>query len=418
MAAVAGSKGRISLRSGNTPVRSFQGALAGRLLDGAISVDTAVRSLVQAARLREVGVDTNMICNLACRYCYLDDRPEAKGTIEAIEWKSYLEPLIGAGCKLIAFIGKEPLGDTIALNTISALNEYRDRGRKFRIGLVTNGTLIDRRIDRLVSVRLDYLDVSLDSTPAINDAMRGEGVFKRVVRNLKLYLTTKPSHDFSVVSVLHKDSARRYMSFIDFLFSIGMKTAFGSPVLRFTERDTAAAMAISTADLLILIETLVSYLSRMPSHARAGRQIIIDLPYKYSWLLLKEPGIDWADLKQDAFEAHFLQPDLSVPLYLKFNFFPMSYWRAIRVTHNGRVIENMDLAAHRLYDRHTRHCADRDQRWYFGLRQVYHDNFLSDFIRQHVDLAGISKEPYDRDVPGQMLHMNSGIGLASSNGVG
>lgn len=413
MAAVAGSKGRIALLSGSTSNPSFQAALAGRLLDRTITVDDVVQSLAHAARLREVGVDTNMICNLSCKYCYLDDRPETKGNIGSAEWKSYLDPLIDAGCKLIAFIGKEPLADAIALDTICALNEKRDRGQKFRIGMVTNGTLIDKRIDHLISARLDYLDVSLDSMPEINDPMRGEGVFDRVVKNLKLYLTTTPTHDFSITSVLHKGSVPRYIDFVDFVFSIGIKTAFGSPVLRFTERDTAAPVAISTANLLVLIDALGMYLGQLPADARDERQVIIDLPYKYSWLFFKERGIDWADIKQDAFEAHFLQPDSSVPLFVKFNFFPMSYWRAIRVTHDGRVLENMDLAAHRLYDQHTRHCADRRQRWYFGSRLGYHQKFLSDFVRQHVDLLGISKDPHDREVAGQLLHLNRGVELGA-----
>jgi len=406
MAAVAGSKGRISLPLGKLPDQSFQGALAGRLLDGDVDTSEVVKSLLQFAQLREVGVDTNMVCNLACKYCYLDDRPEAKGRIGGAEWAAYLTPLIAAGCKLIAFIGKEPLADEIALDAIRILAKQFDPDRTFRIGMVTNGTLIDKRIERLLSVPLDYLDVSLDSMLATNDAMRGAGVFERVVRNLKLYLGAEPKHDFSITSVLHKDSLRSYETFVDFLFSIGIKTAFGSPILRFTERDIAAPHAISITDLLMLIETLATYLGRLPTLDREERQVIIDLPYKYSWLLLKEAGIDWADIKQDAFEAHFLQPERGVPLYVKFNFFPMSYWRAVRVTHDGRVVENMDLAAHRLYDRNSRHCSDQQQRWYFGSRQRYHEKFLYDFVSQHADLAGISKNPHDREVGGQMLHMN------------
>jgi sulfatase maturation enzyme AslB (radical SAM superfamily) len=131
-----------------------------------------------------------------------------------------------------------------------------DQGQQFRIGMVTNGTLIDRRIDHLKSARLDYLDVSLDSMPEINDHMRGDGVFEWVVRNVQLYLTTAPAHDFSITSVLHKGSVRRYVDFVDFIFSIGIQTAFGSPVLRFTERDTAAPVAISTAKLSGLIDAL------------------------------------------------------------------------------------------------------------------------------------------------------------------
>jgi hypothetical protein len=164
-------------------------------------------------------------------------------------------------------------------------------------------------------------------------------------------------------------------------------------------------------ELSILIDMLGAYLRRLPTEVCKERQVIIDLPYKYSWLLLKERDIDWADIKQDAFEAHFLQPDLSVPLFVKFNFFPMSYWRAVRVTHDARVIENMDLAAHRLYNQHTRHCSDHTLRWYFGSRNAYQERFLCDFVRQHADLAGIAGAPHDREVAGQLHHLTRDVEL-------
>jgi molybdenum cofactor biosynthesis enzyme MoaA len=403
MAAVAGSKGRIVTTP--SPKRSFQAALAGQLLDGSIKVPDAVSALTTAARIREVGLDTNMICNLACRYCYLDDRREAKGLISAEQWKMHLEPLVNAGCKLIAFIGKEPLADDTALNTAAALNALRSAGRAFRVGMVTNGTLIHRRIPDLRAARLDYLDVSLDSFPDANDTFRGDGVFERVIQNVKLYLNSEPNHDFSITSVLHSLNAESYPRFVDFLFSLGIKTAFGSPILRFTERNMAAEVALSVDELTGLIDDLARYIAMLPRAAREDRQIIIDLPYKYSWLALGSKVVNWADILQDVYEAHFTQPYSDVPLYVKFNFFPMSYWRAIRITHDGRVLENMDLAAHRLYHQHSRHCTDSQQRWYFGSRQDYHALFLLEFIRQHVDNAGIAQDYYDRNVASQYEHL-------------
>lgn len=404
MAAVAGSKGRIHLADDLTPIPSFQAELAGNLLAGKTTVSEVARLLLDHARLREVGIDTNMICNLSCKYCYLDDRDESKGRIDPKAWASYIEPLVGAGCKLVAFIGKEPLGDTIALDTIGRLNRLPTR-QSFRVGMVTNGTFIDRRIDQLADARLDYLDVSLDAVGAVNDELRGEGVFQRVSKNLKLYLATAPAHDFSVTSVLHKGSAERYVEFVDFLFSLGMKTAFGSPILKFTEKDPVSRFALNVGELRSLLEQLSAYLSSISLTVRADRQIIIDLPYKYSWALLQSAGFDWKDINQDTYEAHYWRPDSALPLYIKFNFFPMSYWRAIRVTHDGRVLENMDLAAHRLYRQESRPCSDTDNRWYFGRQSLYHHEFLRDFVDQHARVTGHTLGVYDREVAAQLRHL-------------
>jgi MoaA/NifB/PqqE/SkfB family radical SAM enzyme len=417
MAAVAGSKGRITLLEGFA-LPSFQAGLAGRLFAGDMTVLEAANALLANARLREVGVDTNMVCNLKCSYCYLDDRDESKGRIDPATWASHLEKLVGAGCKLVAFIGKEPLGDAIALDTIEILNRLPKR-RSFRIGMVTNGTFIDRRLDRLVAAKLDYLDVSLDAVGSGNDAHRGAGVFERVSNNLKRYLNTEPKHDFSITSVLRRGSAEHYVDFVDYLFSIGIKTAFGSPILKFTERDTAGEFAVSVNDLMLLLNKLSTYLQTLPAETLGDNQVIIDLPYKYSWAFL-EAGITGSSaIKQDAYEAHFWQPHGGLPLYVKFNFFPMSFWRAVRVTHDGQVLENMDLAAHRLYLQHSRACADSSNRWYFGERSFYHRDFLEAFIEQHCKQTQDTAHVYDRDVAQQLEHMMAYeprqlLGLSSS----
>lgn len=410
MAAVAGSKGRIHPTDETFARLSFQASLAGRLLAEEIAVSDVVSSLLDQSRLREVGLDTNMICNLSCKYCYLDDRPESKGHISPATWVSFLGPLIASGCKLVAFIGKEPLGDTIALDAIAGLNSLPER-KLFRIGMVTNGTLIDRRVDRLAQSRLDYLDVSLDAFGSANDDLRGSGVFERVSKNLELIIASKPSHDFSVTSVLHKRSAMRYVEFVKYLFSLGINTVFGSPILKFTEKDAVSGISLVVDDVLSLLEVVAAYLGGLGQIACADRQIIIDLPYKYSWALLRSGNVIWRDIKQDRYEAHYWQPDSRVPLYVKFNFFPMSYWRAIRITHDGRVLENMDLAAHRLYREESRLVSDAEGRWYHGKKSPYHWEFLTEFIRQHAAVTSRSQGVYDREVGDQYRHM---VAMASA----
>jgi len=117
-----------------------------------------------------------MVCNLKCRYCYLDDRPVRKGEIDADTWMEILTPLAEDDCKLFAFIGKEPLLDETAVEVLHRLNALRKTGLRFRTGMVTNGTQLHRHTDRLLAANLSYLDVSLDGLPEVNDHWRGEGV--------------------------------------------------------------------------------------------------------------------------------------------------------------------------------------------------------------------------------------------------
>ena len=55
----------------------------------------------------------------------------------------------------------------------------------FRLGLVTNGTLLDRHPDTVRDC-FTQIYVSLDGPEAIHDSIRGQGVFRKVAENLRL----------------------------------------------------------------------------------------------------------------------------------------------------------------------------------------------------------------------------------------
>lgn len=342
MAAVAGSKGKID--PANTNESSVQLPVVKGLLDGSLNTAAAAEVLVANAKMREIGVDTNMVCNLACSYCYLGDRTEEKGTLDLDALFASLRSAVNHDAKLIAFIGKEPLADTRALDIIKRLSHIRGADKKFRVGMVTNGTLVERRIDEILEADPCYIDISIDGISDLSNSLRGDDVTKAIRRGVDAIVESPLRQRFATASVLSTTNSSEFPEAVNRLFDTGVETCFASPILKFAMSKEVSGLAMSLKDVLILVEKLGSEVKQSAD----THQIILDMPYKYTWDLLREGTIPVSEIKEDRFEAIYWRVS-GTPIILKLNPFSFSYWRACRITHDGSVLFNMDLAAHKNY---------------------------------------------------------------------
>lgn len=394
MAAVAGTKGRICTEECSE--QSFQMTLAKGLLEGSIKNSEAAHLLSKSAKIREVGVDTNMVCNIDCSYCYLTDRVESKGTADLDQLNLFLQHQVREGAKLIAFIGKEPLADQRATTSMAKLNRLRP-DYKFRTGMVTNGTLITRSIDALIEASPDYIDISIDGNEATNDALRGDGVYKRAVEGIDAILDSPLRKALSTTTVLWKESLEGFVEHVENMFEKGVQTCFGSPVLNFAVSNDSSDQAVSVE----MVESLLLRLAnRFPQNTEsAGQQVMIDLPYKYTWAVLKSGLVPHSEVLEDRFEALFWRVPGSCVI-VKLNPFSFSYFRAVRVTHDGTVIENMDLAAHENYRDGTRDLTRRLSVFcepdFSEVSSAFHNEFLEGHLGPYRD-----SKPYDRALTAQ-----------------
>jgi Radical SAM superfamily len=402
MAAVAGSKGRISATLTHSKRATHVSLLYG-LIAGRSSVEETAKTIVSSAQLREIGIDTNMICNLDCRYCYLKKRPEAKGSLSADYWANRLVPLIYRGAKLIAFIGKEPLADQIALDVLHKLNELRKDGLSFRTGMVTNGTLVPRQLDRLLSSGLSFLDVSLDHISEGLNALRGNGVASRARDSVEILDRVISPLCRSVACVLHQKNIDGFGEMVEWVESLSQYNLFASPILDFTDsRSEIDPLSVSVLRIRRLIESVLDGIAqRKASHVWGDRQIIIDLPYSYSWSMLLDGTFDLDGIQEDEFAAHFVKPIADAPLYIKLNLLPLSYWRAARITHDGRIVEDMDLAAHAAYEQVSRPITEMDCTWLGSQSTARGVQHLTDFLHRYWTNHAFADRISDRFVSSQ-----------------
>lgn len=392
MAAVAGSKGRLLPLSTRAP--SPQVALIPRLLAGTDTPASASAELLEAAAIREVGIDTNMVCNLDCKYCYLSDRPEAKGDVPLEALQDRLTYLAENGAKLFAFIGKEPLADARAPTLLSRLDGLRRKGARFRTGLVTNGTLIDRWTEMLVEGDVSYVDISIDGSSDWDNRLRGHAVSARIRGGVDAILRSPLRPRFATATVLTDASVENFPRFVSAMFDQGAVTCFASPVLRFAMSNDVAACAVGLEQTLELADRLADACSVHGPDV----QVILDLPYRYTWDLLRSGRVPIDQVMEDAFEAVFWQIPYS-QIYLKLNPFSYSYWRALRITHDGRVILNMDLAAHPQYAVSSRDLKDVGPNLLPLMREAG-GCFLQDFITRH--LSKCDEPAFERGLAGQL----------------
>ena len=142
-------------------------------------------------------------CNLRCKHCY-QDPSFLKQEVSTRELFKILEDFIKQiktwdlpkERVRISFTGGEPF---IRKDFFKLLEKcYQNRSR-FRYGILTNGTLLNKEIvKKLKNLKVDYIQISLEGTEKINDSIRGKGVFKKVIKAMKLLKNKSIATNFSM----------------------------------------------------------------------------------------------------------------------------------------------------------------------------------------------------------------------------
>jgi radical SAM family uncharacterized protein len=117
-------------------------------------------------------------CNLRCKMCPFWKRPSKDSSIE--REKAILRQIYDSGACAIAFEGGEPLlrNDLVEILAFS-------RSLPLHTSLITNGTLLESRIDEIAPYINGVVYVSLDGLEKTHDAIRGvSGCFRKAVRGI------------------------------------------------------------------------------------------------------------------------------------------------------------------------------------------------------------------------------------------
>jgi radical SAM protein with 4Fe4S-binding SPASM domain len=166
--------------------------------EGILTTEPFVRRhpvVVQAPTpsLRYLELQITNACNLRCKHCYIDDKNRYDLSLEQIgKILSEFEEMQGLR---VMISGGEPL-------LHPRFEEINEKLAEFfvRKVLFTNGVLLSK--ERLKSLKVDEIQVSIDGLEAAHDALRGSGMFDRSMRAIDLALDA--GFDVSVSTMVHR----------------------------------------------------------------------------------------------------------------------------------------------------------------------------------------------------------------------
>ncbi|NJD76514.1 MAG: radical SAM protein [Candidatus Methanoperedens sp.] len=145
--------------------------------------------------IRTARWDISLNCNLNCIHCCAEgfynitDKNNINSSYGDAEFAyDLLYKLRQNGITQLNILGKEPFLHP----NINAILQYACK-LGFQVDITTNGTSIrDRDIEFLVSLGLRCIYFSIDgSSPAVNDLIRGRGVFNKVISTLQKFQAEK-----------------------------------------------------------------------------------------------------------------------------------------------------------------------------------------------------------------------------------
>jgi MoaA/NifB/PqqE/SkfB family radical SAM enzyme len=210
-------------------------------------------SLAGAAALRRpvplvASIELTRRCNLRCTYCGAGEAEESE--LDAADWARIIDDLAASGTLRVSFSGGEPL-------LHPALPELVELCARLGMGVQvnTNGTLPES-LEPLLP-RLSSVVVSLDGTEAVNDAVRGKGVFGRAGESLER--TRRRGVPRRISAVLSTAALPELPGFLELLKRLSTPAIF-QPVFRraaHTLGDYEAA-APAPAELAAAMDALIA----------------------------------------------------------------------------------------------------------------------------------------------------------------
>jgi MoaA/NifB/PqqE/SkfB family radical SAM enzyme len=169
--------------------------------------------------------DITSTCNLRCSHCsvaemYFNGTPPPQLSMQ--DRLHIIDNLAEGGVSYLSLLGGEPL--TLGDQLFALLRRAQER--QIKIGLVTNGQLLDANTScRLMDYGLANLIVSIESPDAeIHNKIRGKRTFERLMGNLETFLSlrgSKTTPKLTVNTVLCQPNRNSFTQMIKFCRDLG-----------------------------------------------------------------------------------------------------------------------------------------------------------------------------------------------------
>lgn len=124
-----------------------------------------------------IGWNITYRCNLRCQYCGYPERNVIELDTDSIF--CLIDEIVSLGSRIIIISGGEPLMH----KDLGRIIQYMKK-KKVYVVLYSNGWFVERNVDNIKEA--DEIQLSLDGSETINDFIRGEGVYAKVLQAIKI----------------------------------------------------------------------------------------------------------------------------------------------------------------------------------------------------------------------------------------
>jgi len=122
-----------------------------------------------------------LACNLRCSHCGSSAGEARLNELRTQECFKLCEELAELGCDNVCLMGGEPF---LKKDWFSVAQCIKNLG--MNLSFVSNGTILDKYIDKLSELKPKVVGVSLDGMESTHDKIRGKDVFKKAINSINL----------------------------------------------------------------------------------------------------------------------------------------------------------------------------------------------------------------------------------------
>lgn len=206
-------------------------------------------------------------CNLSCKHCYINKEQHGANQLtkeEIVEWLSLFQAK-DKRTNLI-FLGGEP---TMHPDLAFSISKAKELG--FYVTVDSNGYLFNDLLEKSNPAELDYLSFSLDGpTAAVNDPIRGEGVFEVCTTNIKK--AVEKGYIVSLIYTVSQKNLFQLSEMVPVLQNLGVKKFFIQVL------GLRGNSAVSETEETFQV-TREQWLSVVPDVARKAAEVGIHVTY-------------------------------------------------------------------------------------------------------------------------------------------
>lgn len=345
MPAITGTAGgRNGSASSQSESHFFRSLLTGGV--GASQLETYIRKHPTPVNVSMV---VNNACNLSCRHCYLQIPALAGRSLSDNEWEKLFASALADDTTLLSLNGKEVFLGNKGAGLLRKLADLRNRiAPEKRIGVITNGTLIEPHRELLESAGLTFLDISVDGVMEDHDAIRGSGAFAAMQRNLEWAASTLDHRAF-VSLTAQKLNLPRFNEAVLHLNGLGVQHVGVSFYHPAPYNDTS--LTLSPEDHDQFFRQL-----RALGSAQLDRPltVFVEVDTLCPEALLAFLRSDWFALgriEMDRSRVPWIDYAFPNGFRMQFKFFPVPWagHHSVRITAEGNVLSVDDIFDTRLY---------------------------------------------------------------------